>query len=181
MWNTFTTPKTDAGRHAHDQSANRSLFDYFMTGSRDTDMRHTIRVATGAEGINFKGQGLPRAAVDDINTLTIGAAEGSWRPRMKQQLNPRPFLTTPYLGPGVGEGAANDMPFEGYTREPRSIGTISDRTTFYPLAPLLDERTADFKDTRHFIEADAASGWVRGGALTQMGYQAALDPTRRSA
>lgn len=179
-FNAWTTPRTDPG---HDVPLGY-LMDYFTfkaPATRGADDFGTARkIATNNLGINYFGSyGVPTKKMDVVNYFMQEATADSWRPRanMRSDLDTPAFVAVPYIGPGTGYAGpgvekSDHILYEGYTKQPRSIGTISDKETATWKAPLLPEVKSDLKDTRKFIEPDASAGWVRGGAVTQTAYHA---------
>lgn len=174
-----TTLKSDPAALNRYQNQNQDLLGYLTMNPAVTrlggflrggdGMQPSIDVATSNKTINFKGQGVPRTALDTKNNLEYGFAD-SMRPKGKQDLNSRAFGTTPFFGDGTGPQDVDQetlMLHNSLNRQVKSVATITDKTVLYPIAPLLDDKKSDLATTSHYIEKDAASDWTRGGSNTR--------------
>lgn len=172
------THKFDRAEKSYENSANASIFGYTTTGAmlgrtgwfnRD-EMGDIKNLATANPTINYNGggPGFPSQQVD-ANSNLINAK--NWRVRGRQTLEPRAYATTPYFGFGSGttdQETSSDLLFSTHQRQPKSIGTTTDKQTWYYDAPLIDEKYAQVHDSKYWIEEDAADGWVRGGVPTRV-------------
>jgi hypothetical protein len=169
--------KTDPATTLAENNANETVFGYITSTMAapfrgfwfgNDGLKEAANLAVDTPTMNFTGQGLPRDAVDVGSSLRVGE---TWRPRMRQDLNPRPFATTGWMGYGAGTTDADtssDLQFSMHYRQPKSISTISGRQNFYYDAPLIPEKIEDIKNSKLWIEEDAEGGWVRGGIDTRV-------------
>lgn len=181
-----TSLKSDPASLQRYQNQNQDLLGYLTmnpavarlgTWLRGGDgMQPAMDLATDNKVMQFKGQGVPKAQLDTKNALEYGFGD-SMRPKGKQELQPRAFHTTPFFGDGTGPQDVDQetvMRLAAHHRQPKSVGTVSDKTNTYPIAPLLADKKADLATTSHFIEADADPSLVRGGANTRAGQHKML-------
>lgn len=180
--NSFMNPtslKADPAEARFDRDGNASLLGYMtmnpgvarMGWFGNDGMESTKSLAVQNPTMNFSGQGVPASRVDDQSRLEFQFGE-THRTRAKQQVFPRSFATTPYFGTGSASTQIDkdtELKYNGYLRQPKTVATISDKSTYWPIAPLLPGVKADLSTTSNFIEPDAAHDWVRGGADTRQG------------
>lgn len=138
------------------------------TFAKGQSMDDAIQFATNNIQVNYKGGGVPAPDMD-TNSNLVSAKE--WRPRMRQELYPRAFATTPWMGMGSGSqepDKESNLMFSHHSKNPKSVNTIEERTMTYFMAPLIPTKLAELNNSSNYIEEDGMNGLVRGGIPTRM-------------
>jgi hypothetical protein len=143
--------------------AQSTVANYFSDGNQT--LRDTVKFASQqptmiAHGVAH-GHGLNGNVVDYESVLLLRQEQE--RPLEKLMLNPRPFLTVPYLGRGAFHADVEDGLHRGnMVWEPKSQSTIMSKSFMdYTLPP--DHEKHAVTD----IEEEALDGWQRGGHSTR--------------
>ena len=112
---------------------------------------------------NPTGPGISGDVIDVNSELTMNYVIE--RPFQKLDLNPRPFLTIPYLGRGSCDPDTETKIKQGeYFFDKKSVNTIMDknftnRSISFPVS--------DSEPNENMLEEAALNGWVRGGSRTR--------------
>jgi hypothetical protein len=87
------------------------------------------------------------------------------KPACKLTLTPRPFLTVPYLGKGMGDSDAEFQLRVGENAlNKKSVNnTMEQSFSNHQNYPLIDSIKETMNNSAYVIEDDAMSGWQRGG------------------
>ena len=87
------------------------------------------------------------------------------KPACKLTLTPRPFLTVPYLGKGMGDSDAEFQLRVGENAlNKKSVNnTMEQSFSNHKNYPLIDSIKETMNNSAYVIEDDAMSGWQRGG------------------
>ena len=87
------------------------------------------------------------------------------RPACKLTLTPRPFLTVPYLGRGLGDPEEEFRIRTGQNDLNKKTvnNTMEMNFSSHRNYPLMDDLQNMVENSAYKIESDAMDGWVRGG------------------
>jgi hypothetical protein len=87
------------------------------------------------------------------------------KPANKLTLEPRLFLTVPYLGRGVGDVELEDQLKQGKTViNKKSVNNTTEISyQNYSNYPLIDEIQSKINNPKYLVEGVADKSWVRGG------------------
>lgn len=130
-----------------------TLSEYFSDNSRDH-----VQFATQSPTMMFGQPYVPSSVIDD-NTELLHSKH--IRSAAKLNLEPRPFLTVPYIGRGSADPTIESKLQQGESSNDRkSVSTIMEKSfsqyTSYPYEVEIPD-----------IQEYALDGWVRGGANTR--------------
>lgn len=91
------------------------------------------------------------------------------RPEEKLMLNPRPFVTVPYLGRGSADPTLeSDLRQGKVITNKKSVSTITEKTFLdNHMYPLMDDIKSTVTNPQYLIQEAAMDGWVRGGSSTR--------------
>jgi hypothetical protein len=102
------------------------------------------------------------------NDSQLRNAKNQTNPRLIQQLHPRPYLTVPYMGRGVGDVCeesylrAGENTFQG--RACNNLAGVHIEQQYYPQIPCLKE---NIQNPQHIITEDSDPAWIRGGQASR--------------
>ena len=87
------------------------------------------------------------------------------KPACKLTLNPRPFLTVPYLGRGLSDPETELKLKTGeiFINKKTNNNTMEKCFSEYKNYPLIDPLEKTINNSAYLIESDAMKGWERGG------------------
>ena len=87
------------------------------------------------------------------------------RPACKLTLNPRPFVTVPYLGKGLGDPELESQLMQGENALNKKTVNNTMELNFndHKNYPMLETLQNTVNNSSYLIEDDAFKGWVRGG------------------
>lgn len=140
--------------------ANSVVSNYF-SDSNNT-LKNSVNFATKQPTMQVsgmvRGHGLNGNAVDYESLLLLKQEQN--RPLEKLSLNPRPFLTVPYLGRGAFEPDVEMSLRRGDMKwEKKSESTVMDKSFMdYYLPPNYQQQ-----ETHEEVEEAVMDGWMRGG------------------
>lgn len=143
--------------------ANYMLSSYFSETLTDD----TINFVSNQPTMNISCRGLNSHIIDTDSNLTINI--GQEKPLDKLNLQPRPFLTIPYLGKGNCDPTLESKLLQGENiYEKKSVSTIMDKNfssyrTLYPTQSQENTNTVS-----HKIEESAMENWTRGGSASRL-------------
>lgn len=147
--------------------SNYTLSNFFNESTSDAH----VNFATAQPTVMFSGTnggiGLAGSVIDVDSQLSIKREQE--RSLEKLQLNPRPFLTIPYLGKGSCDPLLESQLMHGeMVHGQKSVSTVMDKSfmpyQMYPLDAKMEEQT---RNSSHMVQEAAMEGWVRGGALSR--------------
>jgi hypothetical protein len=144
--------------------ANATVANYFS--ETNTTLENTVKFATSQPTMTtsgtVKGKGLNGQMVDIESILMLKIEQE--RPLEKLSLQPRPFLTVPYLGKGIYQPHVESGLRRGdMIWEPKGESTIMDKSFMnYHLPP--DYESNDIPE----VEEMAMNGWIRGGISSRI-------------
>jgi hypothetical protein len=143
--------------------ATHMLSNYFSETIPKNDIAFASNQPTMVLNGVANGQGLNGNIIDYDSLLTIRTDQE--RPLDKLQLNPRPFVTVPYLGRGSCNPDLESQLLQGESVfEKKGVSTIMDKSfmkyTMYP-----DMQGSAIHS--NMVEESALDGWVRGGIPTR--------------
>lgn len=146
--------------------ANYTLSNYFSDNVSDAHVKFATEQPTVMFSGTFLGKGLSGSAVDVDSKLWIND-EQNQRSFEKLALNPRPFVTVPYLGRGSCDPALEAQLLHGeMVGDKKSVATISENSFGdYSMLILDDHMTERVNNPDYTVEEN--SGWVRGGSATR--------------
>ena len=149
-------------------TGNYQTFNYYHC---DCKIPKVVETATSIPNVFFRdGYGTSSCAIDDNSKTRVGKTRKF--PKCPQQLNERPYKSTPYMGRGAGNMYLESQINPGEpTREKRQCNTLSGITIdnyFTPLVPHLQENV---QAPVHIMPEEAMSGWIRGGAPSRLVVQ----------
>jgi len=143
--------------------ANYMLSSYFSETLTDD----TINFMSNQPTMNISGRGLNSHIIDTDSNLTINI--GQERSLEKLQLEPRQFLTIPFLGKGNVDSELESKLLQGENiYEKKSVSTIMDKS-FMPYMTLFPTTNQENTNTvQHKIEESALENWTRGGSASRL-------------
>tara|TARA_B100000282_G_C31703195_1_gene477328 strand:+ start:394 stop:966 length:573 start_codon:yes stop_codon:yes gene_type:complete len=160
---------TTKSQHAvhNTRFANHMLADFNSQTISDGHIKFSSQFPTMNVSGTVHGTGLNSAIIDNSSELSLNVVQD--RPLEKLQLNPRPFLTVPYLGRGSVDPTLESQLLQGEnSNEKKSISTIMEQSfsdlSTQPVTGKMKERVVNPK---YNVEEAALDGWVRGGAATR--------------
>ena len=130
-------------------------------------MEQPINFALKQPSMFYKGGygsnvGLGGCVVDTNSKMTIGTIRT--RSKCKIGLNPRPFLTVPYLGRGRLKPVLEFKLIQGdHVYNKKTKNHLSETPFLRENVPMISSLRQNIQNPAHLIESDASSGWVRGG------------------
>ena len=113
------------------------------------------------------GTGLNGLIIDNSSELSHNVVHD--KPFEKLQLNPRPYLTVPYLGRGSVDPTLESQLMQGEnSNEKKSMSTIMEES-FADLStqPVTNRMKQRVTNPKFNVEEAALDGWVRGGTATR--------------
>lgn len=121
--------------------------------------------ALNQPNVFYKGShegGIKGCEMDSSNELKYTHIS---RPACKLSLVPRPFLTVPYLGRGLGDPDAEFQLRVGENALNKKTvnNTMEQNFSDHKNYPLIDSVKETVTNTAYSIEDDAMKGWQRGG------------------
>jgi len=128
-------------------------------------MNQAIDFALNQPNVFYKGAhegGIKGCEIESNNELKYTHIS---RPACKLSLTPRPFLTVPYLGKGLGDPDAEfqlrtgENALNKKTVNPTMEQNFSDHHNY----PLIEPLQNYVSNSAYTIENDAMAGWQRGG------------------
>ena len=162
----------DASDVSQRSMQNTRFANYMLAGmfSQNTVPTETVTFAPTMTTTGMaRGHGLNGDLVDYESVLKLRVDQE--RPLEKLALNPRPFLTVPYLGKGSCDPDTESRLLQGeLVGERKSVGTVMDKSFLpYVLPPkqLVRDHALYPVHRSNGIEEVALQGWVRGGANTR--------------
>lgn len=147
--------------------ANHMLADFNSQTISDGHIRFSSQFPTMNVNGTAHGSGLSGTIIDNSSELSHNVVQD--RPLEKLQLNPRPFLTVPYLGKGSVDPVLESQLMQGEnSNEKKSISTIME-SSFSDLStqPVTNKMKDRVTNSKYNVEEAALDGWVRGGAPTR--------------
>lgn len=128
-------------------------------------MDNAINFATSQPNVFYNGSsqvGINGCNVNESSDLLYNKIT---KPACKLTLEPRLFLTVPYLGRGAGNVSVEDELRQGQTIiNKKSVTNLSEVShQNYRNYPLIDEIQSKINDPKYLVEGVADENWVRGG------------------
>jgi hypothetical protein len=100
--------------------------------------------------------------VESDSNLKIGQIQT--HPKCKINLNPRPFLTVPFLGRGPSKPVLESKLMQSsYSGDKKSCKNLMEQSFNYDRVDLVPSLKASIQNPSNLIEGVAANGWIRGG------------------
>lgn len=147
--------------------ANYMLTSYFSESLTDD----TINFVSNQPTVNIYGlvggKGLNSHIIDTDSNLIIQTNQE--RSLDKLNLQPRPFLTIPYLGKGNCDPTLESKLLQGENiYEKKSVSTIMDKnfSSYRTLYPTTNQENTNTPS--HKIEESAMENWTRGGSASRL-------------
>lgn len=142
-------------------ACNYTLQNYY---ANDCYMSKTISTATSQPCVFYSGVsnvGQSGCLVDANSALLLGTTQTS-NPKSKLDLNPRPYMTIPYLGRGSVDPVLESQMVQGeYITNRRSINKLSEQNyAKYLNTPLIPSMQQKMGNHTYCVESN---DWVRGG------------------
>jgi hypothetical protein len=173
MFNNLSNIGNDSYSYTERNKINNKQSDYKLNNLFNTNcgINNDLMKATSMPNVFFTGStqiGPNGCNVDIYSELLKGKRKDD-----ATMLQQRTFLSVPYLGKGNCNVLMESRIQQGDTfKEKKSEMKLSENTEFlvenYPLDRKLKEKV---NDSSHFIEDDAAKGWIRGGVSTREIYK----------
>ena len=139
-------------------------------------MKQPITFATNQPNIFYKGShgALDGSTVDDESNLLIGSIQTN--PKCKLNLQPRQFVSVPYLGRGPAHPLLESKLQQGSDfLGKKSCKTITEKSYNNEKTPLFESLQRTIQNPANLIEDVANDGWIRGGLPSrQLAISAAL-------
>ena len=83
---------------------------------------------------------------------------------IRARVQPRPFITVPYMGRGKGEAQLeSQLQQPTWVRTDKSCGTISDAFYENQFTPMIPYVAQNVQNPVHIIPEVASAGWIRSG------------------
>lgn len=127
----------------------------------------TMHLATAQPSVFVKGGfGTVGAGGHNVDQDSALRLDAEWtNPKVRLNLNPRMFVSVPYLGKGKHDvGRETRLQWSEATRGRKSTNSIAEQNYLdYHDEPLLPSVRRGLTNTAHYVEQDASEGWVRGG------------------
>jgi hypothetical protein len=148
--------------------ANYTLSNYF---SNITPESEYVNFATQQPTMMFSGtvggNGIDGKIVDEESEIFYNSQNE--HPDEKLMLNPRPFLTIPYLGRGTCDTVLESQLLQGeVVHDKKSVSTIMEKSfSNYSLYPIDNEMKDRVENPAKNVEEAALDGWIRGGLMTR--------------
>tara|TARA_R110002072_G_scaffold76776_4_gene179813 strand:+ start:4539 stop:5201 length:663 start_codon:yes stop_codon:yes gene_type:complete len=145
---------------------NKKASGYLLENFRPyCPMDSAINLATSQPNVFFNGSspvGINGCNVNENSDLLFSKIS---KPACKLTLEPRLFLTVPYLGRG-----ASNIPLEDELRQSQSITNKKSVNNLsevsyqsYSNYPLIDEIQSKINNPQYLVEGVADKNWIRGG------------------
>ena len=153
-------------KHANYNLTNLNDMSCSMTSAIDTATKQPNVFFTGCSEVGPNG-----CHVDVNSNLKIGSIQN--HPKCRIMLHPRPFITVPYLGKGsCNVDIESDLHMGDGGRVKKSGNQMSEVCLYnQETYPMLDSKKNSVTDTKHIIEADASSAWIRGGMPSREAFK----------
>lgn len=128
-------------------------------------MNNAINLATSQPNVFLNGSnpvGINNCNVDENSELLYGKLS---KPSCKLTLEPRLFLTVPYLGKGSCDITAEDQLRQGnFEINKKSVTNFSEVSyQSYSNYPLISEIQSKINNPKYLVEGAADKNWIRGG------------------
>ena len=128
-------------------------------------MSDAINFATSQPNVFFNGSspvGIDGCNINESSELLHNKIS---RPACKLTLEPRLFLTVPYLGRGYGNVDIEDNLRQGQSIiNKKTVNNLSEVSyQSYSNYPLIDEIQSKINDPKYLVEGVADENWIRGG------------------
>ena len=83
---------------------------------------------------------------------------------IRSRVQPRPFVTVPYMGRGKGDAdLETQLQQPAFVRQSKDCGTISETLYQNQFTPMIPHVKANIQNPVHLIPEDASKGWIRAG------------------
>ena len=147
--------------------ANHMLADFNSSTISDGHINFASQFPTMNVSGTAHGSGLNGRIIDNSSELSHNVVHD--KPYEKLQLNPRPYLTVPYLGRGSVDPTLESQLMQGEnSNEKKSISTImEDSFADLRTQPVTSKMQNRVTNAKFNVEEAALDGWVRGGANTR--------------
>lgn len=160
---------TNKSQHAvhNTRFANHMLADFNSSTISDGHINFASKFPTMNVSGTAHGTGLNGLIVDNSSELSHNVVHD--KPFEKLQLNPRPYLTVPYLGRGSVDPTLESQLIQGEnSNEKKSMSTIMEES-FSDLStqPVTNRMKQRVTNPKFNVEEAALDGWVRGGTATR--------------
>lgn len=148
--------------------ANYTLSNYFSNITPDSE---NVQFATEQPIMMFSGtaagNGIDGKIVDNESDIFYNSQNE--HPDEKLMLNPRPFITIPYLGRGSCDPILESQLLQGeMIHDKKSVSTIMEKSfSNYSLYPIDNEMKDRVENPAKNVEESALDGWIRGGLMTR--------------
>lgn len=166
-FNNLSNIKDDSCTLSQDSIQNLKHGNYMLTNfyGHDCTMKNTSNVATSQPSVFYHGghqTGYGGCNIDANSDLFLSLPT---KPACKISLQPRQFLTVPFLGRGNSNVVLESQIQQGdMVSDKKSICTTSEISHLdYRNYPLLPSLQATVTNPSNLVEDAAADGWVRGG------------------
>lgn len=152
----------DDQRSIQDRKASNYLLENYYPYC---PMSSAIDFATSQPNVFYNGSnpvGINGCNVNENSELLYNKIS---KPACKLTLEPRLFLTVPYLGRGAGNVSVEDELRQGKTIiNKKSVNNLSEVSyQNYSNYPLIDEIQNKITDAKYLVEGVADKNWIRGG------------------
>ena len=178
MFNNLTRTHDDSVNKT-EQDIQNNNFGNYMTSNyylKQAGMAQPISFATSQPNVFYKGGhgALNGATVDDESNLLIGSTQTNMKCRLN--LQPRQYLTVPYLGRGIQKPVLESKLQQGMGLEPKkSCKTVTEKSFAREKTFLVDPLQKTVQNPKNLIEDSAHEGWIRGGLPSrQLAIETAL-------
>jgi hypothetical protein len=166
MFNNLTRIHDDSVSKTERDSQNENQNNYTVANHylKYSGMREPINFATSQPNVFYKGGhgALNGSTIDDESNLFIGTIQTN--PRCRLNLQPRQFLSIPYLGKGVHKPVLESKLQQGAVIDPKkSCKAVTEKSFSREKTYLVDSLRNTVQNPNNLIENNAHEGWIRGG------------------
>jgi len=145
---------------------NNNVNDYMLSNYSgcDCDINNVLEISNKNRGITIKdGYGISNCNIDSDSKLRVGNLERHYK--SKQQLFPRPYLTSPFISKGEQNPDMESKLLASIQNiKHKQMQNYGEDYVFTPLNANLVENV---QNTRHIITEDISNTWIRGGMDTR--------------
>jgi hypothetical protein len=180
MFNNLTRTHDDSTQKTEQEIQNVNFGNYSTSNYylKHAGMAQPISFATSQPNVFYKGGhgALNGSTVDAESNLLIGTIQTNMK--CKLNLQPRQYLTVPYLGRGMQKPVLEAKLQQGMGLEPKkSCKTITERSYSRERTYLVEPLQKTVQNPSNLIESSAHEGWIRGGLPSR---QLAIETALRS-
>lgn len=173
VFNNLSRLGQDNNNLTQESIMNKSHLNYTTVNYGDLSDKTAIQMSTSHPTMNMKGGYQIAPNGQNINESSNLMKAKMTNLNYKISLQERSFKTVPYLGRGNTDvGLEQSLRLGDTMKDKKSVSQLNENCLFnVEKYPLQGNMKKNIKNSKHFIEESAASGWVRGGLPSREIYK----------